>query len=185
MKVMHPDVKLRMSEWCEMVNGSDFGMDSALVLAKCVQEDLPVLDVVSWATWVGVAPGGYHDGLIYATEAGDGSISIVPLKRLWAYGNYTRFLHPGYVRVDVTGAQELLPVAFEGLQDGRMQRVIILINESAEPRSASLEGCTEGFTALQVHETSDAHDLDKVYDGPVLPSVTLPGRSVVTLVLHA
>ena len=131
-----------------------------------------------------IALFGLMDPLL-VRSAEDGTVQIMPLKRLWAYGNYTRFLHPGYVRVDVTGAQELLPVAFEGLQDGRMQRVIILINESAEPRSAALEGCTEGFTALQVHETSDAHDLDKVYDGPVLPSVTLPGRSVVTLVLHA
>ena len=180
-----PEKRIRMSEWCEMVHGTDPGMDSAIVLAKCVWEDLTLLNATHWCTWVGVAPKGYHDGVIHAWQEEDGSVHVMPLKRLWAYGNYTRFVRPGYVRVDVQGAQELLPVAFDGLQDGRAQRVIILINESTEPRSAALEGCTEGFTALQVHETSDAHDLDKVYDGPVLPSVTLPGRSVVTLVLHA
>ena len=34
MREKHPDKKVRMSEWCEMVNGTDTGMDSAIVLAK-------------------------------------------------------------------------------------------------------------------------------------------------------
>ena len=29
-----PDVKIRMSEWCEMVNGTDLTMDSAIHLAQ-------------------------------------------------------------------------------------------------------------------------------------------------------
>ena len=183
MKVMHPDVKLRMSEWCEMVNGSDFGMDSALVLAKCVQEDLTVLDVVSWATWVGVAPGGYHDGLIYATEAGDGSISIVPLKRLWAYGNYTRFVRPGFTRVDVSGNDDLYPVAFKGVRDGQEQLILVLINDEYTNQAAVLEGDFGAYKTMQIHETSNYRDLARTYNGAVKTEFTVPMQSVVTIVL--
>lgn len=183
MKVQYPDVKIRMSEWCEMVNGSDFGMDSALVLAKCVQEDLTILDVVSWATWVGVAPGGYHDGLIYATEAGDGSISIVPLKRLWAYGNYTRFVRPGFTRVDVSGNDDLLPVAFKGVNDGKEQLVIVLINDQYVSQMASLEGDFSAYSSMEIHETSNYRDLACTYSGAVKTEFSVPMQSVVTIVL--
>lgn len=183
MDVLYPEKAVRMSEWCEMVNGSDFGMDSAIVLAKCVQEDLTVLDVVSWATWVGVAPGGYHDGLIYATEAGDGSISIVPLKRLWAYGNYTRFVRPGFTRVDVSGNDDLLPVAFKGENGGKEQLVLVLINDQFTSQKAALEGDFSAYSSMEIHETSNARDLARTYKGAVKTEFTVPMQSVVTVVL--
>ncbi len=183
MDVHYPDVKLRMSEWCEMVNGSDFGMDSALVLAKCVQEDLTVLDVVSWCTWVGVAPGGYHDGLLYATEAGDGSISIVPVKRLWAYGNFTRYIRPGFVRVDTQGAKDAHPVAFKGEVNGKQQLVMVLINDKYTAQTLKLEGDFSAYSTMQIHETSNYRDLAKTYSGAVKTDVTVPMQSVITIVL--
>jgi len=183
MKVQYPDVKIRMSEWCEMVNGSDFGMDSALVLAKCVQEDLTVLDVVSWATWVGVAPGGYHDGLIYASQSGDGEVSIVPLKRLWAYGNYTRFVRPGFTRVDVSGGKDLLPVAFKGENGGKEQLVIVLINDKYTNQMAALEGDFSAYSSMEIHETSNSRDLARTYRGAVKTEFAVPMQSVVTIVL--
>ncbi|MBQ8555047.1 MAG: xylanase [Clostridia bacterium] len=183
MDVQYPDVKLRMSEWCEMVNGSDFGMDSAIVLAKTLQEDLTILDVVSWATWVGVAPGGYHDGLIYASESGDGEVSIVPVKRLWAYGNYTRYIRPGFTRVDVSGNDSLRPVAFIGENDGKEQLVIVLINDQFSAQTAILEGDFSQYSSMTVHETSNYRDLARTYSGAVDTSVSVPMQSVITIVL--
>lgn len=31
---------------------------------------------------------------MYAAENGAGNILLVPLKRLWAYGSYTRYIRP-------------------------------------------------------------------------------------------
>ncbi|MBQ7849234.1 MAG: xylanase [Clostridia bacterium] len=183
MDVFYPEKAVRMSEWCEMVNGSDFGMDSAIVLAKCVQEDLTILDVVSWATWVGVAPGGYHDGLIYASQAGDGSISIVPLKRLWAYGNYTRFIRPGFTRVDVSGNDDLRPVAFKGEKDGKEQLILVLINDQFTSQKAALEGDFSAYSSMEIHETSNYRDLARTYQGAVKTEFSVPMQSVVTVVL--
>lgn len=182
MDVHYPDHKLRMSEWCEMVNGSDFSMDSAIHLAQCVQEDLTVLDVVSWCTWVGVAPGGYRDGLIYASESGDG-VSIVPLKRLWAYGNFTRYVRPGFTRVETKGAKNVYPCAFTGKNDkGQEQLVIVLINEDMKPQTVNLSGIA-GYSKMEIHETSASRDLARTYNGAVQESVTMPLQSVITVVL--
>ncbi len=183
MDVHYPDVKVRMSEWCEMVNGTDLSMDSAIHLAQCVQEDLTVLNAVSWSTWVGVSPGGYRDGLIHATENGAGEISIVPLKRLWAYGNYTRFIRPGFVRVDVGGAKDFDPIAFTGVKDGKRQLIIVLINEKFTAQKITLDGEFSAYTTMQVHETSTYRDLAKTYAGAVKTEVTLPMQSVITIVL--
>ena len=183
MKVQYPDVKIRMSEWCEMVNGTDLTMDSAIHLAQCVQEDLTVLDAVAWCTWVGVSPGGYRDGLIHATENGTGEKSIVPLKRLWAYGNYTRFIRPGFVRVDTQGAKDAQAVAFKGERDGKQQLVIVLINEQFSSQFIELAGDFSAYSKMEIHETSTARDLARTYNGAVKTDVTLPMQSVITIVL--
>ena len=178
-----PEKCIRMSEWCEMVHGTDPGMDSAIVLAKCVWEDLTLLNVVHWCSWVAVSPGGYHDGLIHASRQEDGTVQMLPLKRLWAYGNFSRFIRPGFTRVEVIGAEQMHPVAFHGLVDGQERLVLVMINDQPDPCTVPLEGDFEAFTAMQVHETSDAHDLALVYDGPVQMEATVPGRAVVTVVL--
>jgi hypothetical protein len=158
-------------------------MDSAIHLAQCVQEDLTVLDAVSWCTWVGVSPGGYRDGLIHATENGTGEKSIVPLKRLWAYGNYTRYIRPGFVRVETSGAKDLDPVAFKGERDGKQQLIIVLINEAYSAQKVNLAGDFSVYKTMQVHETSTARDLARTYNGAVKTEVTLPMQSVITIVL--
>lgn len=186
MKARYPEVKLRTSEWCEMVNGSDVTVDSAIHLAQEIAEDLRILSVVSWQNWVAVAPGGYRDGLIYIDEK---SQKFRALKRLWSFGNYSRFVRPGYVRVDIEGnsgdLEKLLPTAFTGInEDGGEELVMIFVNEGTTSREFVLEGCQE-YERIACYETSDEHDLDCVTDeewkqGPM----TVPARSVLTVVLE-
>lgn len=182
MTVQYPDVKLRMSEWCEMVNGSDFSMDSAIVLAQTLAEDLNVLDVVSWSTWVGVAPGGYHDGLIYAAENGAGEISLVPLKRLWAYGNYTRYIRPGFVRVDIEGGDQFSAVAFTGEEDGKKKLVVVVVNDQYETVDVKLNGSFGWCNRIVAYETSANRDLKQTTERVASTAFTLAPRSVTTFV---
>jgi O-glycosyl hydrolase len=90
-------LELKMSEWCEMTNGKDTGMSSALELANTVQTDLTTLNVTSWQYWIAVSCYDYRDGLVYVFT---GNHAIVETKRLWALGNFSRFIRPGYVRID-------------------------------------------------------------------------------------
>ncbi|MBR4360270.1 MAG: xylanase [Clostridia bacterium] len=182
MRVHAPDKKIRMSEWCEMVNGTDVGMDSALVLAHTLAEDLTVLNAVSWSVWVGVSPGGYHDGLIHAAENGAGGISLVPLKRLWAYGNYTRFIRPGFTRVEVTGGEDCQAVAFTGQEYGKQKLVAVLINDSQSPRDVKLSGAFAKYDRITAYETSAARNLVKTAERVSNTAFTLAPLSVTTIV---
>lgn len=201
MEVHYPEVKIRTSEWCEMVNGSDFTMDSAIHIAQEIAEDLRILDVVSWQNWVAVAPGGYRDGLIYIDES---SQKYRALKRLWSYGNYSRYIRPGYVRVDIQTEEEdheaMLPTAFTGVNDdGGQELVMVFVNDRTKDgthpdekttkdeyadQTFLLEG-TEGYDRIAMYVTSGDYDLacvlEEAFD-PLMP-VTIPGGSVTTIVL--
>ena len=182
LKTHGSDKKVRMSEWCEMVNGSDFGMDSAIVLARTLAEDLTVLNAVSWSTWVGVSPGGYHDGLMHAAENGQGQISLVPLKRLWAYGNYTRYIRPGFVRLAVEGGEAFSAVAFRGVEYGKKKLVVVLVNGDAREQAVKLNGSFSDYDSIVAYETSDARNLSKITERVSNTAFTLSPRSVTTIV---
>ncbi len=187
MDANHPEVKLRMSEWCEMVNGSDVTMASAFELARVVQEDLTVLNVVSWQNWVAVAPGGYHDGLIYVNEQ---KRTLNPLKRLWGYGNYSRFIRPGYQRVEIKESpdtKELRPVAFTGVNEaGKEELVLVVINQTDGDKKLLLDipGSVE-YTGINVYETSDSYDLDRRKSGQhdMGDTVEVSKQSITTIIL--
>lgn len=182
MQAMHPDKKLRMSEWCEMVNGTELGMDSAIVLAKTLAEDLTVLNTVSWSVWVGVSPGGYHDGLMHAAMNGLGEVSLVPVKRLWAYGNYTRYIRPGFTRVGVSGGEAFSAVAFHGEEYGKEKLVVVLVNEDYAAKDVRLTGKFGAYDGIVAYETSGQKDLVKVAERVSNTLFTLPPRSVTTVV---
>lgn len=187
MIIHYPDVKLRTSEWCEMVNGSDVTMDSAYHLAQQIAEDLTILNVVSWQNWVGVAPGGYRDGLIYIDEA---SQKFRALKRLWSFGNYSRYIRPGYVRVELTATrraqEDMMPTAFIGTNEdtGAKELVMVFINEDVLDVTFLLDHAQE-YHKIAVYETSDAHDLECVKEGEWSPDqpITIAKMSVTTVVL--
>ena len=155
-------------------------------LAQEIAEDLRILNVVSWQNWVAVAPGGYRDGLIYIDEK---SQKFRALKRLWSFGNYSRYVRPGYVRVDIqadTREQEkMLPTAFTGVnEDGKEELVMVFINDSVTAQEFVLEGCGD-YDRIAVYETSDARDLECVLEDAFSADapVTVPEMSVVTVVL--
>lgn len=187
MDVQHQDIKIRMSEWCEMVNGSDFTMDSAINLAKTLAEDLTILDAVSWQNWVGIAPGGYRDGLIYVAATNQ---SFVPLKRLWAFGNYSKFIRPGYIRVDISGSKDvekLSPLACIGKdENGAEQLVVVFINDTKEQKHVSLSLGEGEYNNYKQFETSEERNLEKIAEEEMTEETvfSLPPLSVNTLILH-
>lgn len=187
MTVYYPDVKLRTSEWCEMVNGSDVTMDSAIHIAQEIANDLRLLQVVSWQNWVAVAPGGYRDGLIYIDEP---SQKYRALKRLWSFGNYSRYVREGYVRVEITAdtneQEKMLPTAFQGVnEEGEEELVMVFINEGVTAQEFVLTGC-EGYSRIACIETSDDHDLECVLETEYTPDtvISIPRLSVVTVILR-
>ncbi len=107
------------SEWCMLgddipkdefpghVSASD--MDRALHMTKVMHNDFTVANVSSWCYWVAMdAPFGSNGNrwlLIYLNLAGesvfDGEGTCAASSNLWALGNFSLFVRPGFKRVDL------------------------------------------------------------------------------------
>jgi O-glycosyl hydrolase len=100
----HPGWKVWMSEICVMEPRRDLGMTPALKLANMMHACMERESTSAWQWWLAVSNGDFKDGLVYTDwkHPGDAE-SILPSKMLWAMGNYSRFVRPGYVRVGLTG----------------------------------------------------------------------------------
>jgi O-glycosyl hydrolase len=176
-KVRYPEVKLWQTEWCEMAGGRDTGMDSALVMADLMHEDLTLGNVASWQLWIAVSKYDFHDGLIYVDE---GTHAVTETKRLWAFGNYSRFVRPGFVRMPaMASVSGLKPSAFRSA-DGQ-SLVLVVINDGADPVVMRLPELA-GYAKLEAWETSVSHNLDRVLNTDTPKGYTFPGLSITSLV---
>lgn len=185
--INYPDIKLRTSEWCEMVNGSDYTMDSAFNLVDELYEDLTILDVVSWQTWVAVAPGNYRDGLIYVNTE---KKAYRAAKRLWAYGNYTKYIRPGYKRVDISNnydaIDQLRPVAFTGTNDAEKDELVMVFSNREDYKEFQLELIDNDlYDTVSIYSTTEEHDLKNVYEAEFTEDtiIKLEKESISTVVL--
>lgn len=81
-------------------------IDVALYMTKVIHNDLTVANAESWSYWTSVDyaddKGRYHLVRLILDQSGDIKISgsHVASKTLWALGQFSRFVLPGYRRVD-------------------------------------------------------------------------------------
>ncbi len=89
----------------------DLGMNTALYVARVIHADLTLANATSWQWWTALTDADYKDGLIYLdTGVENDMYNKISLKTdgnfhdsklLWALGNYSRFVKPNMVRVEV------------------------------------------------------------------------------------
>lgn len=176
----YPGVPLWMSEWTEMQQGRDYGMDSALFMANIIHDDLTIGGVTSWQYWIAVSKYNFRDGLIYTREYGE---DIELTKRLWVFGNFSRYVRPGVVRLDVTTDHENIRAsAYRDPDSGSM--TLVVINNSADPQPVTLTGMDGSGQTVSLYETSKANDLAPVYRGAPQPTYHLAPTSVTTFVFQ-
>lgn len=163
----------KMSEWCEMKNGMDIKMDSALNLATEMMTDLTVLDVTSWQYWIAVSCYSYRDGLIYVNPYG--TKSMTETKRLWAMGNFSRFIRPGYVRIALDNHNaDVMAGAFQGTaKDGTEEIVVVVVNPGTEEYRLSSD-CFGKWKVADIYLTDNNHSLEQTEEQ------NIPAESVVT-----
>lgn len=164
-----------MTEWCQMENGRDLGMDAALVLAKTVHEDLTILSVASWQHWLAVSRYDYKDGLVYVDID---TKKVYDSKRMWALGNWSRYVHPGYKRIAVNCEKESLGLtAFVSPDGGRT--VIVAVNTDT---ATDIWIDIMKYSKASTHVTSENHSLAEVYKGAAKKQWRLPAESITTFV---
>lgn len=192
------DVDFWQSEVCIMGNDEEIGggggydrtMKTALYVARMIHHDLVFADARSWQWWRAVG-GDYKDGLLfqYKPEGADAD-TIVDSRLLWALGNYSRFIRPGAVRLDVTRHGEADPDSATdpyGLMlsayrnaDGSM--AVVAINYGEKGEKINIDGMkAKGW---KIYRTSDSEGETLRLCGEVrsLDGVDLPPRSVSTFV---
>lgn len=184
LRAAHRDVRdLRYweSEYCILgdnageINGSrrDTGIDAALYVARVIHTDLVYGQASAWQWWLAISPYNYKDGLIYTDkkkEDGD----FYDSKKLWALGNFSRWVRPGMQRIGVTGGDSSLWVsAYKG--GGRT--IVVVVNLSPSEREIDMKGNITMYTTSRT-ESLQKHVVRK--GGRII----VPARSIDTLVME-
>ena len=142
-----PGLAVKMSEWTHMQGGRDKGMDSALVMARTMCEDIALLNVTSWQHWIAVSEVDYCDGLIYI-NLDDKTFEMT--KRYYATGNFSKYIPYGAVRFEAKADdKDLLMLGFQ--KENRV--TLIVVNETNEAKALTVPE-----NAVQI-VTSDTDEL--------------------------
>ena len=122
----------------------------------------------------------FRDGLIYVNES---EREIVPIKRLWAMGNFSRFIRPGYRRFEVEHNSAVLQVvACKSPDEDRS--VVVVMNPGTESEEVELKFVKgDGANIFDAYETSKANDLKLVSREVKNNKYSFPAESVTTLVI--
>lgn len=188
--------------------GRDLGMNTALYIARVIHHDLTVANAASWQSWTAFSEWNYKDGLIFVDDGflssgavkGDEPMietckqdgAFRTSKTLWALGNYSFFVRPGMVRLAEVREASAMPIreSAKGLMasayvdKATKQVVVVLVNYSEEDKPAELSfaDLPKGYHArkFKLYETSERCDLQ--YKRTTDSKLTVPARSVLTLV---
>ena len=170
-------------------------LDIAMHQAKIVHSDLKYANVTSWSYWTSMEQERYNQRnrfeLVWLTANSNFDLktggTAEPNKTMWAYGNFTRFIRPGYTRVEQTGAEDLLGVMGTSyLAPDQNELVSVFINYGSRPKNLVMDyqNLPEGLEAgdQHVYVTSATMDLAYVGSNAAGEPVEAPLLSAVTIV---
>jgi O-glycosyl hydrolase len=197
MASVSPQATLWMSEFCVLGDpgdirafegpGFDVGdMELALHTARVIHRDMTRLNAAAWFWWLAVTPYDFKDGLLRidpSLEAGTTRAS----KLMWALGNFSRFIRPGFVRLELPGADDLTGVmasAYKDPGDGRVVVVAINAGETDELLGITINGLPAGTGAgpFRTYVTNSTHSLEEKVIAGGQGKHLLPAKSIVTFV---
>ncbi|PKB18000.1 glycoside hydrolase [Flavobacterium sp. 5] len=204
-----PGLSLWSSEYCILESpgtselpggggpGRDLGMKTALWVARLVSTDIAVGGVTSWQWWTAISRGDYKDGLIHVDDnasngAGNANYCkfdgyVRETKILWALGNFSFFVKPGMVRVQIPNVDNAIAttgVMLTAYKDEIAKKLVIVavnFSETATIRKLNLSGGTVVNNKLTPYITSDTKSLTKGTDVDAA-NFEIPARAVVTYV---
>lgn len=170
------------TEWADL-NGAwtaafyaSGGAGEGLTWANNIHTGLTSANCSGYLYWVG-AQGGSTNSKLIKIE----SNTVTPSKRLWAFGQFSRAVRPGAVRVGTSGGN-LKTSAFKNL-DGSV--AVLVINGGNAAASVSLTFQGYNATAVKAFLTDNSHDLNAT-SAQLLSGVVagdIPARAMVSFVV--
>jgi O-glycosyl hydrolase len=177
--------------------GRDLGMQTALWVARLISTDISVGGVTSWQWWTAISRGDYKDGLVHVDDgasngAGNADYckydgTVRDAKILWAFGNFSFFVKPGMVRVQIPGLDnstattDVMLTAYKDVASKKLVVVAVNFSKTARTYKLNLSGGTLVNNKLTPYTTSDTKSLKKGTDVDAT-NFEIPARSVVTYV---
>ncbi|MDB4442798.1 hypothetical protein N9219_05200 [bacterium] len=157
----------------------DGSIENALIWATNIHEFMTKVQANAWHYWWLIPNGDDNEGLL--------DINGNPAKRMWAIGNFSKFVRPGYYRIGTSEAGNILGnilvSAYKDPNTGKVTIVAINDNYVSIKKTFNLIGFYPALLVPWI--TSDSFSLDQQ------PSIeisgnsftyTLPALSVVTFV---
>ena len=172
-------------------------MDIALYMGKLIYCDLNYGNMSGWSYWTAFAQEKWSQKnrfyLIRMNAKGDtsdesyGDIknggTLTADKNLWVLGNYSRFIRPGYKRVDVSGADEMNALmASSWLSADGNTLVTVLVNMNRINRNIALSLDGQSVQSVKTYVTDMDRDLELDSSLSDVSDMDIPARSVVTVV---
>ena len=206
------DLEVIQTEWSMLDDApsaeagftGDYGtatkMDIALYMGKVIYCDLTFGNMVGWSYWTVFSQekwghkNRFHLIRLNATnDTGEESNAdikrggiVTADKNLWVLGNYSRFIRPGYQRVQVEGADELNALMGSAwLSPDAETLVAVFVNMDRGSREIDLTLSGFETTGISTFVTDKSHNLQLDSSQTDAAHLKLPSRSVVTVVMPA
>ncbi len=158
---------------------------SGLTWAQHIYQGLTGANLSAFLYWWGSttpSENGDNEGLILINGS-----TVTPSGRLWAFANYSRYIHPGAVRVAATSSNSAVDLAAFKNTDGTVAVVALNTGSAADPITYSLSGTgTPNGATVTPYLTNGSNNVaaqaaTSVSGGSF--SATIPARSLVTYVV--
>jgi glucuronoarabinoxylan endo-1,4-beta-xylanase len=158
---------------------------SGLTWAQHIYQGLTGAGLNAFLYWWGSttpSENGDNEGLIQINGS-----SVIPSGRLWAFANYSRYVHPGAVRIAASSSNSAVDLAAFKNTDGTVAIVALNTGGGADPISYSLSGTgTPNGATVTPFLTNSASNVAAqspltVTGGSFTASI--PARSLVTYVV--
>ncbi len=181
--------------------------DIALYMAKLIHCDLTYANAVSWSYWTTFAQEMYSQKsrfyilrLLASGDSGSGSTgnesygdiskggSVSDSPNLWALGNFSRFIRPGYVRIahttdQVESLNKLMGSAYVSPDGKRIVVVYVNMGNSSVGVKLNIEG-VDAASKISWYRTDETSNLKHVSGTYALGArIALKKRSVNTFVI--
>jgi O-glycosyl hydrolase len=155
------------------------GIDNALFYARMIHHDLTYAETNAFLYWWLWGSGGDDAGRLITV---DGDV-IEPAMRLYAMGQFSRFIRPGWVRIESTLSlsRGILTSAYRNPHTDEI--AIVLINETPTAARVELNMMGVGFRELSCWRTSEKEKLKALGEqrfNQDRAKVELPPKSIST-----
>jgi O-glycosyl hydrolase len=202
------NLKVFQTEWSMLSGGEGLSdveaasyMDIALFMAKVIHSDLVFAETTSWSYWtsmdmerwnhknrfllISLSPNNPYNDIRQ-------SATVADRPTLWALGNYSFFVRPGYRRIQLSGADNLnglMGTAYLAPDGSKIVAVYVNMASSEQKITTAFNNLPAGLQAVtnKVYVTNSSYNLKK-YGSASSESYTpereisIPVRSVVTIV---